>query len=181
MKGVGQLPDFGDMDLLKGRTYRYYNATKFGAPLVYQFGDGLSYSTFKCERAAAFLLCLYCLPYPRQVPYLAVLPRYSDIRISRAESPSGTGVRQRACSPVTVNVTLTNTGRVPAREVAQLYISIGNGAAINLPPAPTGKAAAGSPPPPPPPGPSPCWPNCAGPQANPFTVTRPNAEMRGAS
>lgn len=42
VKGVDQLPDFGDMDLLKGRTYRYYNATKFGAPLVYQFGDGLS-------------------------------------------------------------------------------------------------------------------------------------------
>ena len=146
VKGVAQLPDFGDMDLLKGRTYRYYNATKFGAPLVYQFGDGLAYSTFK----------------------------YSGIKISRAEVPKGTKVQQGACYPVTVNVTLTNTGKVPAKEVAQLYVSIGNGAAVNLPPAAATAAAA-------PPGPSPCWPNCAGSQANPFAVVRPNAEMRGAT
>ena len=104
--------------------------------------------------------------------------KYSDLKVSRAEFPKDTGVRQRACYPVTVDVTLTNTGKVPAKEVAQLYVSIGNGAAINVPPpaaAPATTAAAA------PPGPSPCWPDCAGPQANPFTVTRPNAEMRGAS
>ena len=39
--GAAQLPPFGDMDMLLGRSYRYYNATKFGGtPLLYRFGDG---------------------------------------------------------------------------------------------------------------------------------------------
>jgi len=41
---VAQLPPYEDMDLTKGRTYRYYgttNLTKTAAPL-WLFGDGLS-------------------------------------------------------------------------------------------------------------------------------------------
>ena len=42
-----QLPDFEDYDMSKGRTYRYFK----GKPL-YTFGHGLSYTTFRYEKAA---------------------------------------------------------------------------------------------------------------------------------
>ena len=44
VQSVAQLPPYEDMDLTKGRTYRYYgttNLTKTAAPL-WLFGDGLS-------------------------------------------------------------------------------------------------------------------------------------------
>ena len=83
-------------------------------------------------------------------------------------------IAARGCAPVTVTATLTNTGNVTGREVAQLYVSIGNGAAVNTNIATVATSGVL------PPGPAPCWPDCSGPAARPFHVPRPNAELRGA-
>lgn len=63
--------------------YRYYNT--FNVKPAYEFGYGLSYTTFS----------------------------YSPVQLSSADFSK----------PVTVTVTITNTGKTPGKEVAQLYIS----------------------------------------------------------
>jgi hypothetical protein len=76
-----------------------------------------------------------------------------------------------------VTATLTNTGKVAGQEVAQLYVSIGNGAAVNT--LENTNRVTGATSGVPTPSPAPCWPDCSGPAARPFRVPRPNAELRG--
>ena len=104
---------------------------------------------------------------------------YSNLSISRAVAPNATGPAQRACLPVTVRATVANTGSMASKEVSQLYVSIGNGAPVNINSSSTATAAGSTAAAPP--GPSPCWPNCKGPPARQFAVARPHAELRGAT
>jgi len=63
--------------------YRYYDT--FGVKPAYEFGYGLSYTTFT----------------------------FGDLKLNKGNFDG----------PVTVSVTVKNTGKVPGKEVAQLYIS----------------------------------------------------------
>lgn len=76
------IDNFYNDDIYVG--YRYYNT--FDVPVTYEFGYGLSYTTFE----------------------------YSNIRLSKKTLGS---------NDIIVKATITNTGKVPGKEVAQMYIS----------------------------------------------------------
>jgi len=94
-RSYDQLPPYEDYSM-KGRTYRYMKAEP-----LYPFGFGLSYTSFD----------------------------YSDLRVSKfgggrsAGDPAGAVARIGKGESVVVEVTLTNTGKMDAEEVAQLYLT----------------------------------------------------------
>ena len=119
---VAQLPPYEDMDLTKGRTYRYYgttNLTKTAAPL-WLFGDGLSCVPIPTtiRHPDAFCTCRDCAACTwidvgagRRYTNFS----YSPLILSSASVPQ--------CGNVSVTVTVTNSGDVAGSEVAQIYVT----------------------------------------------------------